>query len=464
MCSMPLSINVVNMMMKDNNNIKVCGIDPHKRKCQAVILSIDQDHHTVAAKTELRFDNNLTGALELLKLLRDADCNRVVIENSNNFAYALYEFLREAKVHVELVGPSRVPAKHKKSDRVDAEWLALMYSRSMVSLDYVPTKEIRQLRDLLRLRSLLVRARTMLKNNVHANLTRGTFDISKIVSDAFGKRGFEILEMLSLASVGVHDYDDALLRLPKAVIEKYKDAVNNSFIAQINGVTLGVALGIIKALNEGIKELEDTIAQHILEHEELKRMVELIMTIPGIGLIVATTIVAEVGDFSRFGSKKELAAWAGMIPDTEESNGKQKSHGITKRGSPHIRRVLCEAANVIALHGKPVGLLRFYKRILHRKGRKVAIVALGHKLLRVIYALIVTEKRYEDEEVPKNDRRGRRTIPEVDKGELKRIHTKKLKMLQRRGATGKAVMKKYREIGALRAHISTGMSEEGEAT
>ena len=465
---MPLLANMVNMMMKDNN-IKVCGIDPHKRKCQAVILSIDQDHHTVAAKTELRFDNNLTGALELLKLLRDADCNRVVIENSNNFAYALYEFLREArvheaKIHVELVGPSRVPAKHKKSDRVDAEWLALMYSRGMVSPDYVPTKEIRQLRDLLRLRSLLVRARTMLKNNVHANLTRGTFDISKIVSDAFGKRGFEILEMLSLASIGVRDYDDALLKLPKAVIEKYKDAVNNSFIAQINGSTLGVNLRIIKAINEGIKELEDVVARHILEHEELKRMVELIMTIPGIGLIVAATIVAEVGDFSRFGSKKELAAWAGMIPDTEESNGKQKSHGITKRGSPHIRRVLCEAANVIALHGKPVGLFRFYKRILHRKGRKVAIVALGHKLLRVIYALIVTGKRYEDEEVAKNNRRGRKTIPEGNKEELKRIHAKKMKMLQRRGAAGKAVMKKYREIGALRAHISTGMSEEGEAT
>jgi len=367
-------------------------------------------------------------------------------------------------MYVELVGPSRVPAKHKKSDRVDAKWLALMYTRGMLSPDYVPTKKIRQLRDLLRLRSLLVHTSTMLKNNVHANLTRGTFDISKIVSNAFGKRGFEMLEMLSLASSGIRDYDDALLRLPKAAIEKYKDAVNNSFIAQISGVTLGVALGIIKALNEGMKEVEDTVARHILEHKDLKSMVELIMTIPGIGLIVAATIVAEVGDFSRFGSKKELATWAGMIPETEESNGKQKSHGITKRGSPHIRRVLCEVANVIALHGKPVGLFRFYKGILRRKGRKVAIVTLGHKLLRVIYGLIVTGRMYEDEEVSKKrSERGRKTIPECDREDLERIYTKKLKMLGGRGATGKAVVKKYREIGALRAHISTRMSEEGEA-
>lgn len=410
----------------DEEGIKICGIDPHKRMCQAVIVNGQKDTKEI----EFRFDNTLNGALELVKILRASSCNTVVIENSNNFAYALREFLIGANFKVELVGPARVPRKNKKSDRVDAEWLALMYARDMISPDYVPPKEIRQLRDLTRLRSLLVKMRTSLKNNVHSNLTRGLFDISKIVSDAFGKRGLKILETLASGNSS----DAAVLGLPEHVITKYQNAVSNSFTTLINDVTLGIATEMIKTLAKAIKDLEDAIALHVRKNEEIKKKGELIMSIDGVGLVTAATIVAEVGDFKRFNSKKEIAAWAGMVPNTAESNGKQVSYGITKRGSPHIRRVLCEAANSIAMHGKPEGLYKFYKRILYRKGKKIAIVALGHKLLRVIYALITEDKLYEDTAV--NEGRGYRNAGER--------HKRKLMMLLRRSKRGEEVVERYR--------------------
>ena len=176
----------------------------------------------------------------------------------------------------------------------------------------------------------------MLKNNVYADLTHGQLSISRIVSDAFGKRGFKILEMLTLESSGIHDssYDEAILRLPKSATEKYKEAVSNSFIALINGVILSVATTVIKALSEEIKDLEDTIAGYIYEHEEIRRNIELATSIYGVGLTTAATIIAEVGDFMRFESKKEITTWTGMISSIEESNGKQILHRMTKRGSP----------------------------------------------------------------------------------------------------------------------------------
>ena len=428
-------------MMMETKNIKVCGIDPHKRMCWAVI--VNGKHST--KEIEFRFDNSLNGALELVKILRTHSCNTVVIENSNNFAYALHEFLTGADFTVELVGPAKVPPKNKKSDRIDAAWLAMMYLRDMVSPDYVPPKEIRQLRDLVRLRDLLVKQRTALKNNVHANLTRGLFDISQIVSDAFGKRGIKILETLA----SENGSDASILDLPEHVLHKYQSAVGNSFTTLINGVTLGIATKTIKMLNAVIKELEDTIALYVTRNEEIRRMVERAMSIDGVGLITAATIVAEVGEFKRFSSKKEISAWAGMTPDTSESNGKQISHGITKRGSPHIRRVLCEAANVIVLHGKPKGLYKFYKRIMYRKGRKVAIVALGHKLLRVIYTLITEDKEYEDET---NNRDGARYRSGKER------HNKKLRMLLRRSKAGEDVLRRYSSEAA-REYIRSGMYE-----
>ena len=451
-----------------HKDIKVCGIDPHKRMCHAVILNISHRGSTV--KSDFRFDNNLTGALELINVLKASSCHTVVIENSNNFAYALYAMLQDAKFSVTLVGPARIPAKNKKSDRVDAEWLALMYAKGLVTPDYVPPREIRQLRDMLRLRQLLVRERTMLKNNIHANLTRGQFDISKIVSDAFGKGGFKILETLMLASSGGHvgSYDKAVLSLPDKIIEKYKTVVSNSFIALINKVTLGVATDVIRVLNSRIKELEDTIANYIYEHEELQRNVELIMSIPGVGLITAATIVAEVGDFTRFESKKEIAAWAGMVPNTEVSNGKQVSHGLTKRGSPHIRRVLCEAANVIALHGKPEGLFRYYRRILRRKGRKIAIVALGHKLLRVIYKIVMSGEKYRDE-MTLSVKKGKGSVDTEPRdcqngGIYEGMHQKKLRMLRRRAISGKGVIGTYRDWEIWKMRGNEGREGERETT
>ena len=105
------------------------------------------------------------------------------------------------------------------------------------------------------------------------------------------------------------------------------------------------------------------------------------MSMPGIGAISASSILAEIGDYNNFDSPNKLAAYFGIVPSVYQSAGKQINGHITKHGSPHIRRMLVEVAHAIARTKSNSKLKRFFLRIKARRGSKIALVALARKIL-----------------------------------------------------------------------------------
>jgi hypothetical protein len=143
-----------------------------------------------------------------------------------------------------------------------------------------------------------------------------------------------------------------------------------------------------------------------LSLEVLKRVQQkskdlaIVMSIPGIGFTSASVILSEIGNYRDFQTPDQLAKWCGLNPGENESAGKKKKCGITKRGSKHIRVVLVQAAQTISNMNK-TALSRFFQRLVKKKERNVAIIAVARKLICLIYHLLINQELYQENECRK---------------------------------------------------------------
>jgi transposase len=250
-----------------------------------------------------------------------------------------------------LVHPQRVKAiasAKLKNDRVDSATLAHLLRCDLLPESWKADRGTQARRQQVRLRATLVRHRTRLKNQVHAVLHQQ--GLRSPVTDLFGKRG-----RLWLAEV----------KLPVQA----RESVN-------------VCLRLLDGYSEEIQK------QNLQLSEKAKqdKRAEWLMTIPGIGECSAMMLLAEIGDIRRFQDKEALCSYAGLVPRVRESAGKAARGGITHQGSPWMRWILVEAAQV-ATRCSPAAK-RYYERLARKKHKHVARVALARKLLIAVYALL----------------------------------------------------------------------------
>jgi len=163
-------------------NLKICGIDPHKKRFTSVILNFVNES-IISVRT---FSNDRYGYNELVEWLSENMCNEVVIETSNNFWYAIYDCLKKHGFSVHAVSPSQVPRKRKKSDKHDAAWITLMYAKGLVEESYVLDESIRKLRNLIRIQRKLVDESTSHKNRVQSLLSVARLDLKCVFSTSLG--------------------------------------------------------------------------------------------------------------------------------------------------------------------------------------------------------------------------------------------------------------------------------------
>jgi transposase len=247
--------------------------------------------------------------------------------------------------------PQRVKAiasAKLKNDRVDSETLAHLLRCDLLPESWKADRETQARRQQVRLRATLVRQRTRLKNQVHAVLHQQ--GLHSPVTDLFGKRG-----RLWLNGV----------KLPVQA----RESVN-------------VCLRLLDGYTEEIQK------QNLQLSEKAKhdKRVQWLTTIPGIGECSAMMLLAEIGDLGRFGNKEALCSYAGLVPRVRESAGKAARGGITRQGSPWMRWIMVEAAQV-ATRCSPAAK-RYYERLSRKKHKHVARVALARKLLIAVYALL----------------------------------------------------------------------------
>ena len=243
-----------------------------------------------------------------------------------------------------------------KTDKIDAEMLARRLADGCLAQAevWVPDGETRELRELTRVREELTRLNVTLRNFIRTFLLREGQVCP--YSDLTGKSAGEWL--------------DALARtLPEALRE---------VLARLRGV--------LEYLGVQIKELSAVIAGRVNEHPDGERL----QTIPGVGPQTAAAIVAEVGDVERFESARKLRGYSGLVPLVKQSGDRSHTGPLVKRGNRHLRRAMVWAAQHFAQSSrtKDLGITRWYRRLVYKHGPNPAKVALGRRLLDIVFAML----------------------------------------------------------------------------
>ena len=245
-----------------------------------------------------------------------------------------------------------------KCDRVDADILTEL-SRSNFKLPtcYMPDNEEFALREHLRARSDLVRIRTMVKNRVHAILHRR--GILTPAGDLFGRCGGAFLDQVDLDQAG--------------------------------RITLDRFRALIDQLDESIKQ-STACLRTVMREPRWAKPAALLQTMPGVGLMTSLTILAELGDISRFHRRAAVANYAGLVPRHRDSNLKRWSGHITRQGSAHLRGVLIEAAWMAAPRVPVYQAL--FDRVARKKNKKTAIVAVARRMLEDAWMLLIKDEAF----------------------------------------------------------------------
>lgn len=306
--------------------MRFIGIDVHRDFCEVCVLD------RVSGEVERR--RVATRPAELEAFARELDRDDVVALETSSPATAVARVLEPHAGRVQVIDPRRLvrAGARAKTDRLDAR--TRLVSR----------------------RAAVVRARTRLKNEVHAALARNLCPRPP-VSDVFGKGGRRWLQTLALP--------------------------------EEEQLTVRGCLRQIDALDADVSELEVALAKRLYGSPELRRL----LSVPGVNLVVAATFLAYVGDISRFPTPKHLVSYLGLDPRVSQS-GNEISRGgrISKQGAAEVRHVLSEAA----WRGARVpGPLRgFYERIRVRRGPQIAITATARKLAVLFWHLLTREQDY----------------------------------------------------------------------
>jgi transposase len=338
---------------------------------------------------EVRTFTTMTRSLQVMAdWLAGLGVTRIVMEATSDYWKPPFYLLEAAGFDVWLVNAREV--KHlpgrPKTDKLDAVWLCRIAERGMVRASFVPPAPIRLLRDVTRYRIDLVGERNREKNRVEKLLEDAQIKLSVVASDIFGVSG---RAMMNALIAGQRD-PKFLAQLARTRMRTKLRELEEAFVGRFSehhAFLLTRMLTHIDTLDADIAAVEDRIEVLVAP---FTRAVAVLDEIPGIGVTAAHAIIAEIGiDMSRFPTAGHLASWAKFAPGVKESAGKNKGNGSTGHGNRYLARTLGEAAVGAARTNTFLG--ERYRRIMRRRGRKKAIVAVGRSILICIWQVLNTE-------------------------------------------------------------------------
>ncbi|MCA1704303.1 MAG: IS110 family transposase [Actinobacteria bacterium] len=331
--------------------------------------------------------------LELADWLRCERVELVAMESTSDYWKPVFYLLEAEGFSCWLLNAKHVknvPGR-PKTDKLDAVWLAKVVERGMCSPSLVHPKPIRVLRDLTRYRRSLVRERTREKQRCEKLLEDAQIKLSSVISDIFGVSG---REMLAALIAGQRD-PQALARLARGSM-RAKTAVltealtghfedHHAFLAATMLERIDALTAQIEAVGERIEAVIAPFSRDVQRFDE----------IPGVGLIAAQELIAEIGvDATRFPTAAHLVSWANFAPIDHNSAGKKRG-GATGKGNPWLGGTLGEI--VAALSRTNTFLGERYRRLARRRGKNRAIVAVGNSVLTIIWHLLANpEARFVD--------------------------------------------------------------------
>lgn len=364
---------------------RCCGMDVHKANIVACLV-------TPGGKEIRTFGTMTDDLLMLADWLAASKCTHVAMESTGVYWKPVYNLLEASDMQVLVVNAKHIKqVPGRKTDMKDAEWIAKILRVGLLQGSYIPNREQRELRELVRYRRSLTQERAREVNRVQKVLEGANIKLASVASDIMGKSSRDMLE----AMIKEETDPKALASMARGALKNKQQQLEKSLkglMGQHQRIMLSAQLKHIDFLEAQVAELTKAIEAKM---SPFNQAVELLDTIPGVGERLAQEILAETGlDMERFGSAERLASWAGMCPGNNESAGKKKS-GKTTKGNSSLRTALVEAARAASKH--PTNYLAAqYRNIRSRRGSNRAAVAVGHSILVIVYHILTTSKPYAD--------------------------------------------------------------------
>ena len=324
------------------------GMDIHKQFTVAVVK--DEQGNKLA---EEKFNNSEENFGNFMQIYKPGE-TKIVIESTSVWEY-IYEILDGMNYCVILANPVKTRAIAEariKTDSIDASTLADLLRANLVAESYIPPKDIRRLREIVRERRTFVKQTTQIKNRIHSILIR---------------RGI-ILPMKTLCR-------GAILWIK----EKFKD--DNVMLRYVN------LLGYYEIEFKSIKKSIDNLAEN-------NKNAKILMTIPGVAQIRAIDIIAEIGEINRFSSADKLCSYAGLVPSIKQSGNTIRFGRLVKQSSKALKWNLIETSWSIVRTKESNPLQEFYIRLAKKKGKQKAICATARKLCCVVYTMLTNQKEF----------------------------------------------------------------------
>jgi transposase len=367
---------------------RVAGLDVHKKIIVGTVLLENQ---TGKLYEEIKEFGTMSEDLSMLcQWLANHKVELTVMESTGVYWKSIYAALEQAGLNAQVVNArhaKQVPGR--KTDIKDSQWLASLARFGLVKGSFIPDQSLRDLRLLTRYRFKLQRMIASEKNRLHKIVDAAGIRLGAVVSDIYGVTAQNILKgLIKGESV------ETLLSYVKGALKKKREELRKALqqpLPSTHRFLLVSILDHIETMEKQRYELDIEIQKAMRPYQKYW---DILQTIPGIDRWGAAALIAECGvDMKRFGTQEQFCSWAGMCPGNNESAGKRKS-GKTRKGNNFLRTILCEISNA-AIRTKSQFKDK-YKTLIVRRGYKRTFVAIGHKLLRVIWSLFMAEKPYQD--------------------------------------------------------------------
>jgi transposase len=363
---------------------RCCGLDVHKGLIVACFRNGSKN-------TIMEFGTTSKELRKLAQWLEGVDCEMAVMESTGSYWKPVYNILELLGLEIMVSNARDVKnLPGRKTDVNDAEWMAKLLSLGLLRPSFIPDRPQRELREVTRYRKSLTEERAREINRLGKFLEGANIKLTSVIDDVLGKNARKLLEAAlegkPITGITIEGMLKGRIKGKSALLVDAMDGV----LSKTQRLLIKAVIDHIDDMTRRISDLDDIIRD---EMEKYDKAISRLDTVPGIGVQSAQTILAEIGlDMSRFPTAGHLAVWAGVCPGNNISAGKSKS-GKTRKGNQTLRATLVQCAQS-ATNTKGTFFRAQYDRLLVRRGKNRAKMAVAHSIIIAIWHMLKNESDF----------------------------------------------------------------------